>query len=333
MSDLQPPPDTVFDQYAEIKHPDVFPDALKLLKNFLTDKSISWTSNGTKEDVELSTYQPDPPLPAPVCRGVGSFPKELTAEQILPVIHQLACRKYWDERYKLGFPSLRYSRKLVRFYAVQKGVGEGWFAIVAPRDFTGYSGHVKEVGDDGVTRYYYLQTSAEFDDVPEVSGTVRGHTSFAGWVLEEGTEGIKCTYIVKFDPKGSIPGYLLEAVVKETPLCIAKVRSFIEKKGLVPYVNMHDEFPGQLRQEVLKNTAGDDANFNDAQFQFVFSWFGAPGSFDVHFDNKWENGVKIVAEEGVEGEDFELVRGDGKVTVIVKEGAKDKKLKIGVSRA
>ncbi|RVD83664.1 uncharacterized protein DFL_005444 [Arthrobotrys flagrans] len=333
MSDLQPPPDTVFDQYAEIKHPDAFPDALKLLKHFFTDKSIPWTSNGTKNDVELSTYQPDPPLPAPVCRGIGTFPKELTAEQILPVIHQLACRKYWDERYKLGFPSLRYSRKLVRFYAVQKGVGEGWFAIVAPRDFTGYSGHVKEVGEDGVTRYYYLQTSAEFDDVPEVNGIVRGQTSLAGWVLEEGAEGIKCTYIVKFDPKGSIPGYLLEQVVKETPLCIARVRSFIEMKGLVPYVNMHDEFPGQLRKEILNNTAGDDANFSDAQFQFVFSWFGVPGSFDVHFDDKRGNGVKVVVEEGAEGEDLELVKEKGKVTVIVKEGAKDKKLQISVSRA
>ncbi|KAK6500506.1 hypothetical protein TWF481_010850 [Arthrobotrys musiformis] len=333
MSELQPPPDAVFDEYSEIKHPGAFPDAVKLLKHFLTDTSIPWTPNGTKNDVELSTYQPTPPLPAPVCRGIGTFPKHLTAEEILPVVHQLACRKYWDERYKVGFPNLRYSRKLVRFYAVQKGVGEGWFAVVAPRDFTGYSGHVKEVGEDGVTRYYYLQTSAEFEDVPEVKGVVRGVTSLAGWVLEETTEGIKCTYVVKFDPKGSIPGYLLDAVVKETPLCIARVKSLIEKKGLVPYVSMHDEFPGRLRQEVLRNTAGDDANFHDAEFELEFSWFGAPGSFDIHFDDKWENGAKVVTGEGIEGEDFELVKGTGKVTVVVKEGAKDKKLKLTVSRA
>ncbi|KAK6530587.1 hypothetical protein TWF281_007427 [Arthrobotrys megalospora] len=333
MANPQPPPSNVFDEYAEIKHPDAFPEALKLLKNFLTDTSIPWTSNGTKNDIELSFYQPDPPLPAPICRGIGTFPKGLKAEQILPIIHQQACRKYWDERFKLGFPSLRYSRKLVRFYAVQKGVGEGWFAIVAPRDFTGYSGHVKEVGEDGITRYYYLQTSAEFDDVPEVSGFVRGQTSLAGWALEEGPEGIKCTYIVKFDPKGSIPAYLIEQVVKETPLCISRVRDFVEQKGLVPYVNMHNEFPGQLRQEFLTDTAPDGSTLGDAQFQLAFSWFGAAGSFDIHFDDKWENGAKIDVEEGTEGEDFELTREKGKVTVTVKEGAKDKKLKIDVSRA
>ncbi|KAK6337648.1 hypothetical protein TWF730_003043 [Orbilia blumenaviensis] len=333
MSDPQPPPSVIFDEYAEVKHPDAFPEALKLLKNYLSDKSIAWVSNGTKNDVDLSYYQPSPPLPAPICRGVGTFPKEFTAEQILPIIHQLACRKYWDERFKLGFPSLRYSRKLVRFYAVQKGVGEGWFAIVAPRDFTGYSGHVKEVGDDGVTRYYYLQTSSEFDDVPEVSGFVRGETSLAGWVLEESSEGIKCTYIVKFDPKGSIPAYIIEQVVKETPLCIGKVREFIEQKGLVPYVNMHDEFPGQLRQEVLTDTASGGVNLGDAQFQLEFSWFGSAGRFDIHFDDKWDNGVKIDIVEGTEGEDFELTREKGKVSVFVKEAATDKKLKVTVSRA
>ncbi|EPS35335.1 hypothetical protein H072_11288 [Dactylellina haptotyla CBS 200.50] len=339
MPDPQPPSPEVFDKYSDITHPDAFPEALSLLKSLLTDSTIKWESNGDRNGVELYYYQPDPPLPAPICRGVGTFPAGLTAEQILPTIHQIACRKNWDERFKLGFPLLRYSRKLVRFYAVQKGVGEGWFTIVSPRDFTGYSGHVREVGDDGVTRNFYLQTSAEFEDVPDVEGFVRGWTNLAGWVLEEKAgEPVKCSYIVKFDPKGSIPANLVAQVVKDTPACIDKVRTFIEKNGLVPYVNMHDEFPGQLRQEVLvgEETEINPENgekLNDAGFRLTFSWFGAVGSFDINFDERWENGVKIDVEEGTIDEDLELKSTKGKVTVTVKEGGKDKKLKLIVSKA
>ncbi|KAK6530488.1 hypothetical protein TWF694_003839 [Orbilia ellipsospora] len=339
MPDPQPPSKEVFDEYSSIPHPDAFPEALKLLKKFLTDTTIPWQSNGTKNDIELYFYSPeDPPLPAPICRGVGTFPEGLTAEQILPVMHQIACRKIWDERFKLGFPTLRYSRKLVRFYAVQKGVGE-WVVIVSPRDFTGYSGHVKEVGEDGVTRYFYLQTSSDFDDLPPVDGFVRGWSSVAGWVLEEKPgEPVKCSYIVQFDPKGSIPSAIISQVIKETPLCIYKVRNFIEQRGLVPHVRMHDEFPGQLRQEYLTI---EDAVVNpetgetltETGFQFTFSWFGAVGSFDINFDEKWENGVKIDIEEGKVDEDFELKSSKDRVTVTVKEAGKDKKLKLVVSKA
>ncbi|KAF3914488.1 hypothetical protein AA313_de0205735 [Arthrobotrys entomopaga] len=273
MPEPQPPSPEVFDKYSEILHPDAFPEAHKLLKNFLTDTTIPWQSNGTKNGIDLYFYSPevDPPLPAPICRGVGTFPEGLTAEQILPVIHQIACRRFWDERLKLGFPTLRYSRKMMRFYAVQKGVGE--------------------------------------------------------WVV-----------IVKFDPKGSIPSAIISQVVKETPLCIYKVRNFIEQRGLVPHVRMHDEFPGQLRQEYLTSedvvvNPETGETLTEAGFQFTFSWFGAVGSFDINFDEKWANGVKIDIEEGQAGEDFELKSSKGKVTVTVKEAGKDKKLKLVVSKA
>ncbi|KAF3913303.1 hypothetical protein ABW20_dc0101726 [Dactylellina cionopaga] len=348
MPDPVPPNPDVFDTYSPILHPDAFPGALDLLKSIVADDTISWVSNGNKGDVDLSYYDPEAesrynpgsgPLPAPISRGVGNFQAGLTAEQILPMIHQIACRKHWDDRFKLGFPTLRFSRKLVRFYAVQKGVGEGWFVIVSPRDFTGYSGHVKEVGDDGVTRYYYLQTSADFEDVPDVEGFVRGWTNLAGWVLEEKAgEPVKCTYIVKFDPKGSIPATLIAQVVKETPLCISKVRDFIESNGLVPYVRMHSEFPGQLRQEYLTDEEAEinpetGEKLSEGGIQLTFSWIGAPGSFDINFDPKWETGVKVDIEEGKVAEDFEMKSENGKVTVTVKEGGNGKKLKLVVSKA
>lgn len=194
---IESPPASVFDQYATVENTEAFPKALAYLKDLLTNPEIKWESNGTKNDVDLFYYQPDPPLPAPIARGTGFFPAGLTAEQVLPIIHQPSIRKYWDERFESGFPLKRYSRKMVRFYSVQKGVGSGWFTVVSPRDFTGYSGHVKEVGDDGVTRYYYLQTSFDFDDVPEVDGNVRGQTALAGWTLEEKAgEPLKVSYIV-----------------------------------------------------------------------------------------------------------------------------------------
>ncbi|KAF3935789.1 hypothetical protein ABW19_dt0200703 [Dactylella cylindrospora] len=337
---MEPPPASVFDTWPEIPHPEAYPTALNLLKDLHTNSTIPWTSNGEKSGITIESYQPNPPLPAPITRGTGFFPAGLTAEQILPVIHQHACRKHWDDRFQTGFPTLRFSRKLVRFYAVQKGVGGGWFSVVSPRDFTGYSGHAKEIGEDGVTRYYYLQTSAEFDDVPPVEGCVRGETSIAGWILEEKEgEPVKCSYIIKFDPKGSIPHTILMGVALNAPVCIARVSDYIKKNGLVPYVRMHDDFPGQLRQEVLGFTEteinpenGEELSSGGAKF--MFSWFGAPGSFDINFDEKsWTNGVKIDVEEGTVGEDLEFTNGEGKVTILVKDAGNGKKLKVVVSKA
>jgi len=325
---MERPPPSVMDEYSPVTHPDALPEALNYLKELYFSQDIPWTSNGKKDGVELRAYQPTPALPAPITRGDGTFPVGFSVEEVLSALHPPSCRKHWDSRFQTGFPTKRYSRTLVRFYTVQKGVGEGFFTVVSPRDFTGYSGHVKEVGEDGKTRYYYLQTSREFDDVPEQKGIVRGVTHLAGWVLEEGGEGegVKGTYIVRFDPRGTIPSAILSSISKELPLCIYRVSEYLEKEGYPPHLNQHDNFPGQLRLEFLYDES-------EGGPKLEVSWVGEPGSFDVYFDQKFWKGARVVIAEGKESEDLETVIGEGKVTITVKEAAKGKALKVFVTKA
>lgn len=108
---------------------------------------------------------------------------------------------------------------------------------------------------------------------------------------------------------------------------------------MAPGVPIHEEFPGQLRQELITvvEIERDPENgeiLSESTHDLELSWFGAAGNINILFDEKkWTNGAKVEAVEGVIGEDLMFESTPGKVILSVKETAKDKKLKIVLSRA
>lgn len=161
-------------------------------------------------------------------------------------------------------------------------------------------------------------------------------------MLEEPEEKggqVKVTYIVKFDPRGSIPTALLSTIAKELPLCISRVGEFLSSKGYAPHMHQHDEFPGQLRLEALHDLQ-EERNpetgelISEAGQELEVSWVGEPGKFSIYFDEAfWKNGAKVVVGDGKVPEEFEIGTGEGKVTITVKEEGKGKALRVLVSKA
>lgn len=73
-------------------------------------------------------------------------------------------------------------------------------------------------------------------DHPSPPSTVRGEILLGAWVLEKTLKGIRTSYIVSVDVKGSLPSALIKMVQVQTPLCIKRVRDYIQERGTECYV-------------------------------------------------------------------------------------------------
>jgi hypothetical protein len=188
---MEKPPFSTFENYSVNPHADAHTKALQGLKDLVDNEEI-WSYPDEKEGVNLRQFTREGDT-VPHVRGDGPI-DGYAVEEILAVIHQQSCRAVWDVRYEKGFPVEFYDRNTLGFWAVQKG--SGYF--VWPRDFTGVAGHVQEKEGDKVVSYY-LQTSVEMKNVPELSSSyVRGTLSVAGFILRplEGANNVHLTYIM-----------------------------------------------------------------------------------------------------------------------------------------
>jgi hypothetical protein len=57
------------------------------------------------------------------------------------------------------------------------------------------------------------------------------------WVLEKTMKCIRISYIVSVDIKGSLPSALIKMVQVQTPLCIKRVKDYIQENGTECYVD------------------------------------------------------------------------------------------------
>ena len=109
----------------------------------------------------------------------------------------------------------------------------------------------------------------------------------------------------------------------ETPLCIARVREYLEQHGYPPYIPQHAPFPGTIQKEWFENGG-----------LTVYWKAAASGSFDVFYDpKKWTKGAKVVIGPQTTEDDYTVTVGEGKVTITAKEGSEGKNLKIKVQKA
>jgi len=109
-------------------------------------------------------------------------------------------------------------------------------------------------------------------------------------------------------------------------MCIARVRGYLTDHGFPVYIPHNTEtFPGIMQGET----------FDTASNTFDAKWkpYGA-GSFNIYYDrSRWTAGAKIVPGDNTSEADFKVVQSDGKVTISVEEGMKNKNLHIVVKRA
>lgn len=81
--------------------------------------------------------------------------------------------------------------------------------FISPRDFVLFRRLYKLDGG----KYCYFHTSVESDLLPEVKGRERGTMDFQGYLCEPEGDGVKLTFFVHADPKGSLPAWAYNQVV------------------------------------------------------------------------------------------------------------------------
>ncbi|KAF8307187.1 Bet v1-like protein [Clavulina sp. PMI_390] len=191
-----------------------------------------WTLLGTtKEGVKKEIKNvPGDSSAIPLARGTGII-EGRTPLDLLSVVTQPGARKNWDPRFIESGPLERYARRSFMFYALQKGA-----LLVQPRDFVGVQNMYED--DDGTLTI--VQCSIPNPPIaPDVSGRTRGWMTATGWRLRPlpDGKGTELRYMVKVDPRGSIPTAIVKSVVQDIPQCVANVVQWVSTEGLIPYLS------------------------------------------------------------------------------------------------
>ncbi|KZT60197.1 Bet v1-like protein [Calocera cornea HHB12733] len=275
-----------------------------------TTSSTGWSTIGTQEGVLLEKKYGDSGLPMVRGRGTvpGTAPREMWQAIATP-----ACRKQWDARFETAFPLEKYSQNAMKFYTGQAGT---W--PVAGRDIVGAQ-DVKSAPDGAWVQT--VQTSVpDTEATPPVDGKVRATLDFAGWTLLQKGADTEVSYVVHINLNGSIPGWIMDRIANEIPLCVAKARDFYLSSGSPPLVS-----PLSKTQLCL-----EDFSMEPKEWRGTFLGKGAE-EFNVMVDEKrmWKDGWKA----GVEGEgagSVQLEKRVGELGVKIGEEAREKKFEIVV---
>jgi len=292
---------------------------LDAAQQYLHTESVStdgWQNIGTKADVVMEKKQmPGDGSAIPLVRGRGII-KGVRPSQLYPIISQPSARVHWDARFQEAHPLRRYARRSYKFYSLQKG---GF--LVSPRDILGAQG--ASVSDDGTIEVFQTSVPND-DDAPEQSGRVRANLTLAGWALRpSGEEDTDATYIVKIDPKGSLPTTIINHVVSEIPLCVVNVAEFFKSNGLISYI-VQEEIGSVVRFETYEHD----------KHKYTSGFIGKAGdAFDIFVDNNvmYKGGYSAALEGDSSG--VEITQEATKVHVKVGDEADGKKFTITLTRS
>jgi len=252
--------------------------------------------------------------PLPLVRGVGVI-KNATPLQLLPIISLPGARVEWDARLEEGHVLEKYARRKQEFYSIQRGA-----FMVQQRDFVGVQETL--LADDGTIEMY--QTSIIDDQkAPASSGKTRGHLSVAGWLIKPVGADTEVTYVIKVDPKGSLPSWLVSAIMNESPLLIAKIREYFEGTG----------YPPLISQEVTSVVRFE--SFNHGKREWKAGLIGNAGDqFEIAVDGQrmYSNNSFKVSVEGAGKSGVTVTPNGDRVKVVVGPEAADKLFEIFICK-
>ncbi|KAF8302559.1 Bet v1-like protein [Clavulina sp. PMI_390] len=293
------------------------------------DSTDGWSPIATKDGIvmEKKTIPGDSSY-IPLVRGMGTVEGVKLAD-ILPMLMHPGARKHWDPRFDQGHPLERYSRRAYMFYTLQKGA---W--LVQARDFVGAQDTFIE--SDGT--YYLTQCSVpNTEKTPDAYGKTRGWLTAAGWRLRPSHDGnsTDVSYVVKVDPKGSLPTAIINMVVQEIPQCVPNVINFIRADGIIPYVSSpsydsSEEPPTVFRMEHYSHDEG-----RKYTLQMIAPEGGEELVLSVDEKVKYKDGYEIhsVVEGEGDGDSDKWVglekhEGEGYVKLVLKPEAAGKKIDV-----
>ncbi|KAJ3184234.1 hypothetical protein HDU87_005081 [Geranomyces variabilis] len=214
--------------YVPHRHTESGVKALKYLKTLTT--SDAWKHHSDQQGVSISTID-EPSSTMPIVRGDATFPAEFSVDDVISVIRCNGARKIWDARFEDGETVEWLNPNELVFKSQQKGQFP-----VSGRDFAGLQ---VTIFDARSATTYVVATSVVDALAPVDPKRVRAELTVAGWIVKPAPEGgVAVTYVVKVDPRGSIPGAIVKAVSIQTPLCVAEVLKYLRANGAPPAVKV-----------------------------------------------------------------------------------------------
>ncbi|KAJ3161788.1 hypothetical protein HDU86_006559 [Geranomyces michiganensis] len=214
--------------YVPHRHTESGVKALKYLKTLTT--SDAWKHHSVQQGVSISTIE-EPGSTMPIVRGDATFPAEFSVDDVISVIRCNGARKIWDARFEHGETVEWLNPNELVFKSQQKGQFP-----VSGRDFAGLQ---VTIFDARSATTYVVATSVVDALAPIDPKRVRAELTVAGWIVKAAPEGgVAVTYVVKVDPKGSLPGAIVKAVSIQTPLCVAEVLKYLRSNGAPPAVKV-----------------------------------------------------------------------------------------------
>lgn len=114
-------------------------------------------------------------------------------------------------------------------------------------------------------------------------------------------------------------------VAVEIPMCIARIRSYLQDHGFPPYIPRHtDTFPGTLQ--------GD--RFDHASGSTEIRWRPEGSrSFRVYYDkSKWIGGARVSPGEGTSEGDFQVKEGEGYIEIVCGDDVNGRNLVVTVKK-
>ena len=170
-----------------------------------------WKQQFESDDKTVYSYYAKSDEGKLMAKGVATFP--FKAEKVLNYARKLENRPLYDEHHMEGkiidkHEDTENKCEFYKFYSKRGNV-----KLVDPRDFVVASTSFR-VGDC----IYSMVHSTTHPDYPEVKGVVRADVEFYIWKFEpgEGGKGCRVSRIFRADPKGSLPDFVKDLVIKRS---------------------------------------------------------------------------------------------------------------------
>jgi len=228
----------------------------------------------------------------PLVRGCGIY-KDTTPAQLLSIFTLVGVRLTFDDYTESINALQKYSQRHQKFYSVQKGR-----LFVQARDVVG--AQTVLWNDDGSIEI--IQTGVPDDGTtPPVSGKTRATLTVGGWALRPINDGAdtEVTYLLKTDPNGSLPSWLVRAVIQDYPLLVSEARNFYIEFGFPPSLL-------DLISSVVKHE-----KYNHSKREWTATFIGKGGDeFKITVDDKrmYHDGYTISVEgDGKDGVEYTTI--------------------------
>jgi hypothetical protein len=217
----------------------ILEEAHQLLNEYLSPESQWGAEEG---EAGMTIRQRDSTLSRiPVTKGTCFIPNFRPIE-VLACIHSIGYRTIWDTRVASGRVIQRYGQFTFLFYIVFRGIGQ----IYVPRDGAGIQ-DVRCWGPHGVpqnTAYPNTEQvdmvfrSVETPEVPLQKDKVRMQINLGAyrivWVPE--MQGCNVTFVGDADVGSVLPTYIYNALSRELPKVVYRLRGAMEHFGVAPYL-------------------------------------------------------------------------------------------------